>query len=182
MSNKLRPPRAPWAVLLLLLLLLAPAAPVGAQPAGFVLVDDVWLPYDVVFGDSAYDAPAWTNGVVPYVFGPTIHPSNQELMKEAMAVLEGIADIDFVPRTGQSEYIEILPNLNSTTVSSSALGMIGGTQQLFVGGAHWTQKFVLVHELFHAMGFIHEHRRPDRNTYVTINWNNVSEAWRRRGT
>ena len=32
---------------------------------------------------------------------------------------------------------------------------------------------VIVHEVLHALGFFHEHTRPDRNLYVVINATNI---------
>lgn len=37
---------------------------------------------------------------------------------------------------------------------------------------------IILHELFHSIGLSHEHQRPDRDFFVTINaWNlNISEG------
>ena len=30
-----------------------------------------------------------------------------------------------------------------------------------------------VHELVHTLGFVHEHTRPDRDDFISINYDNI---------
>ena len=53
--------------------------------------------------------------------------------------------------------------------------MIGGKQPINIGkGCEY--KGIVQHEIFHALGRIHEHSRPDRNLYVHINEENIEEG------
>lgn len=55
----------------------------------------------------------------------------------------------------------------------SFLGQTGGSQTLSLQtpGCIWSG--VAAHELMHALGFVHEQSRSDRDHYVTIVWKNI---------
>lgn len=55
----------------------------------------------------------------------------------------------------------------------SFLGQTGGNQilSLQTPGCMWSG--VAAHELMHALGFVHEQSRSDRDNYVTIVWKNI---------
>ena len=66
------------------------------------------------------------------------------------------------------------PNYQSFIFYScfSRVGRIGGEQTITVGPT-CDKRGVVMHEMLHTLGRWHEHNRPDRDTYVTINRNNI---------
>jgi hypothetical protein len=36
----------------------------------------------------------------------------------------------------------------------------------------------MIHEVAHVMGLGHEHKRSDRDNFVTINWDSITAQWR----
>ena len=49
---------------------------------------------------------------------------------------------------------------------------LNGHQELNLG-ARCNSLSVIIHEILHALGFLHEQSRKDRDLYVTINYDNI---------
>ncbi|MCA9295112.1 MAG: M12 family metallopeptidase, partial [Phycisphaerales bacterium] len=109
-------------------------------------------------GGSTYGGERWPGGVVPYLIE---HP-NPSIILDAMAEIEAVSLVRFVPRTDEVAYIRLIQN----SQNSSFVGRIGGAQTVNLTTAPPT--FVVVHELLHVLGLWHEHQRPDRDTYIDV--------------
>ncbi|RWS21212.1 hypothetical protein B4U80_05571, partial [Leptotrombidium deliense] len=57
---------------------------------------------------------------------------------------------------------------------SSTVGRKSGHTNSNIGGC--TTPALVLHESMHAIGFTHEHQRPNRDQFVKIYWNNIASA------
>lgn len=117
---------------------------------------------------SVWQTNLWPGGVVPYAIDPGVSQLNRNRLRIAMDEISTIANITFVPRTSQSNYLYV----QNGGGNSSFVGQIGGSQP--VNLVSWNERYVIIHELYHALGQWHEQQRPDRDTYVIINQANVN--------
>ncbi|GFY61963.1 zinc metalloproteinase nas-13 [Trichonephila inaurata madagascariensis] len=58
----------------------------------------------------------------------------------------------------------------------SELGRVGGVQSLALESPACMKKGLIMHELMHALGFLHEQSRFDRDEYVKVVWSNIIEG------
>ena len=162
-----------------------PAIP--RKPQGNIIEFQIVDGYAVAYGDillgkpedpmnsgrGRYEAPTpqhWDKPEIPY----SIHPSlpDPDRVEKALAFLREKTPVNFIPYTGQRDAIIFEPG---TQHCLSLLGKVGGIQPIKLSpGCQWQQ---ILHEVLHALGFIHEQSRPDRDQYIEILWNNIDEPY-----
>lgn len=114
----------------------------------------------------------WPSAVIPYHIQPNV--PNPSRIQQALRYLSDKTILQFIPyEDGIVDAIVFEPTDENCF---SYVGRISGTQPIFISsGCHW---YHIVHEILHAIGFIHEHSRPDRDQFITIQWDNIPESYR----
>lgn len=90
-----------------------------------------------------------------------------------MDAIELVSCIRFTPRKNSKDFL----NIFSGKHCKSNLGRTGGGQPLSLNWRICFEKGIIIHELLHALGYIHMHNRPDRDKYVKILWKNIDPNW-----
>lgn len=90
-----------------------------------------------------------------------------------MDAIELVTCIRFKPRKYAKDFLQIF----SGKYCKSHLGRTGGPQPLSLNRRVCFEKGIIIHELLHALGYIHMHNRPDRDKYVKILWKNIAPQW-----
>ncbi|CAL1265948.1 unnamed protein product [Larinioides sclopetarius] len=96
---------------------------------------------------------------------------NRRRIEEAMDEIEAYSRIRFEPRRREQCYLTITKRDGCWTN-----GTFDDCRPRISLGMGCTDFGTILHELLHAIGFEHEHNRPDRNHYIIINWRNIENG------
>lgn len=113
----------------------------------------------------------WPQGVVPYILEDGV---DRERVIAALAEIHGRTNVRFVEHKSEADYI-VFRNIDREQCQSH-LGREGGEQEVLLG-PNCTSGQIL-HELLHALGFVHEQSREDRDDYIKIVWDNIEPAYK----
>jgi len=107
----------------------------------------------------------WPSGRVYYQFATGMSSVDKGIIRSAINHYQTYTCLRFYYRSSQRDYVEF--TTAASECSSDYIGRKGGKQVIRLGPGCRTIGIVL-HEIGHAIGFWHEHTRPDRDNYVAI--------------
>ena len=165
--------------------LIAPSP--SEKPTGNVIEFEVINGQAIAYGDiilgkpdssfqekrGRYEAPApkrWDKLEIPYLISPQL--PNPQRVEIALNYVRQHTPIKFIPYENQPDALVFEAG---TEHCYSYLGRVGGLQPIQLSADCGPQE--IMHELMHALGFIHEQSRPDRNQFISINWDNIDEKY-----
>ncbi|MBI1825576.1 MAG: hypothetical protein HY287_13180 [Planctomycetes bacterium] len=150
-------------------------------PKGYVLIDgDMLFPQSILGNTAAgYQTNFWLNGRIPYEFDANVTPANtgvanpQSAMLTAMGFWQAaVPNVHFVPRNGTDIFFYV--HIQNSTGNNSQVGEVGAQ---VINIASWGSPYIMAHELGHCMGYVHEHQRPDRDSFVSVTQSNVQNGF-----
>ncbi len=115
------------------------------------------------------------NGAIYQV--PYTNSSNYALVNDAIRTFNqtfaGV--IQWVPRTQEADYVDFQVQAGECSMQS-AVGRSGGMQPITgTGPADPFCLPVMLHEMGHALGLLHEQSRSDRDGHVKVIWPNITD-------
>lgn len=137
---------------------------------------------DLVEGDIVLDEKQTRNSIigeeyrwpktVPYYMEDDLEINAKGVILKAFEQYRLKTCIDFKPWSGEDNYISIF---KGSGCFSSVGNRHVGKQRLSIG-TNCDRIATIEHEFLHALGFWHEQSRADRDDYVQIMWDRISEG------
>lgn len=132
------------------------------------------LPYDEAKGFGIRTV-LWPGQVIPYVLEENMRSDIRAKVEEAIEIVNAETNVCLIPRLREGGYVEIFQSTENIFYAYVGKDAESQSQPVAIG----PDLIVILHELGHAMGLLHEHQRPDRDAFIRINYENVSTGFYR---
>ncbi|KAI8442421.1 hypothetical protein MSG28_005935 [Choristoneura fumiferana] len=146
------------------------SSPMNPEEMGEYAEGDILIP-QLGRNGMRDESMRWPSGIIPYVIEGRYSQEQHDTIKKAIADYHRLTCLRFVPYNGQKDYISIQ---SGNTGCWSSVGRIGGRQEVNLQNPGCvSKKGTVLHELLHAVGFMHEQSRHERDDYVDVRYDNI---------
>src|ERR1043166_6483234 len=124
--------------------------------------------------DDNFGNQKWPEGLVPFQLDSDLSDGQAAVILDAMThIMNSLPDIKFLPRLdNQSSFIHVryqdVPGCGNSKVGMQPAGQCVNVDCV--------NRWVVIHELLHALGYPHEQSRPDREMFVEILTGNIESG------
>lgn len=142
------------------------------EELGPYLEGDILIPRPRPKSGLRSGARRWSQGTIPYEISPDFDAADVSRIYLAIEQYHKYTCIRLVPRTEHD--IDYVVFTNDRSGCWASCGRIGGRQQVNVQSGACTYRLgTIIHEIMHAIGFMHEQNRPDRDNWVDVYYDNI---------
>uniref|UniRef100_A0A3Q1HUZ1 Metalloendopeptidase n=1 Tax=Anabas testudineus TaxID=64144 RepID=A0A3Q1HUZ1_ANATE len=136
---------------------------------GFQIIGDIAVPINRNADPCVQRGCKWPKSsdgkvYIPYVIANSYTSQQVDIITSSLNSFSTSTCIRFIPRTTQTNYIDI----QSTLGCYSLVGFQSGRQRVSLDSAGCIKFGTVQHELIHVLGFNHEQCRSDRDQHIKI--------------
>ncbi len=116
----------------------------------------------------------WPGGYVPYYFEGGWSAAEKAVCQSAMNRYRSVCNLTFRETSARGSYILKMGRGQTQGCYAAGQSTIGYNASPEITISPDQIKYdVILHELGHTLGFMHEHQRPDRDSYINVNYSNI---------
>jgi len=116
----------------------------------------------------------WPDNTIPYEITEVFYPDQKELIRTSLKELSDKTDncVKFVEKTNlHTAWVRIISQDGCWSRVGKTVDT--GSQDLSLSQNGCMFPGTVIHEFLHALGFVHEQTRPDRDDYIKVIYKNV---------
>lgn len=121
--------------------------------------------------DKPKESMLWPSAEIPFGFSEGFPDSLRVKVLSAVKYFNDETAMEFIPVDTERDEDAVVFQVREGAPCASYLGRIGGMQPVYMNQACSEQD--VIHELMHALGFVHEQQREGRDGYIKVLWPNI---------